>query len=263
MEKYDELNGKIVEFLGRDEVVEDEETISAYNLFMLMASKFNELVYAYEYAPKKIKEKANDALRSKYGSSAKRFKKKTDDVQFYSKVFAYCDLNKRQMNMLFYNADDISTRISKDVGETNLYYGRGERVDDCVIDTCIDEIYTAFGILEEFYALFRDANVLETLEKNYNGVSQEFSFGEFKYRLTYNKNGYVGSNLFFSKDIDPNGVQSRCWYGDRLSIGDIIEEYGDELLKRFPIKVSELDKVSQAIVKDYLKYKEKQKQKTM
>lgn len=263
MEKYDELNGKIVEFLGRDEVVEDEETISAYNLFMLMASKFNDLVYAEEYAPKKIKENANDALRAKYGFSATRFKKKKSNTQLYDRVFTLFNLSGNKMDMLFYTADDKRAAISKDIGEPNLYYSRDSRVDDCVLDACIDEIYTAFGILEEFYLLFRQAGILETLEKNYNGVSQDFSFEGFKYKLTYNKNGYVGSTLSFSKDVDPNGVQNRRWYGDRVSISDIIEEYGDELLKRFPIKFSELDKVSQAVVSDYLKYKEKQKQKTM
>lgn len=255
MDKYDELKERLAEFLLRDEVVEDEETISAYNLFMFMVTKFNDLVYVHEYAPKTIKEKANNALKTKYGLG-RHFRKKKADVALYDKVHVYFDSIENTFKIVFCNTDNIYTKILKDIGDVNLYYGYGDnKVDDCVLDACIDEVYITFNILEEFYNLFKKAGKLETLNKK--GISQEFSFDGFKYELTYNKNGQISANLSFSEDVDPKYIQNRTWYGDRLPITDNIEEHGDELLKRFPIKFSELDEISQTVVRDYLKSKGK------
>jgi len=260
MDKYEELKGIIAEFVLRDEVVEDEETISAYNLFVLMVTKFNDLVYAYEYAPKKICDMANEALKKKYGLG-RGFKKNKNDIMLYERVMPFLNLEESKMSMLFWSDDngrDKASRVSKDIGEANLYYDYNDRVDDCVLDACVDEIYMAFYIFEEFYELFKDAGVVKTLERE-DAVSLIFSFEDFDYKLKYSKHGKISANLSFNKDIDPKRVQNRQWYGDRLPISNYIEEYGDEILKRFPIKVSELDIVAQSIVWDYLKSKGKQK----
>ena len=151
MSKYEELKGKITDFVLKDDVCENEEIISAYTLVQALDEEFAELRNTRKDAPKIILVKANEALKAKYGLG-KPFRKNSDGIELYDSASVFCDLRKRNTHISFFSNDNRNLgRIYKDFGDACLYYNPNDKVDDCVIDACIDDIYVTFGILEKFY----------------------------------------------------------------------------------------------------------------
>ncbi len=259
MNKYEELKSIINSYCEKDCVEDTADVISLYTLKSILQNKFSELENARNLDSIKNKvvalEKAKER-KSLFNFGHKRAKSpicNNVNLSLFEEKGVYCSI------ISFYYDDCYST-IGIDFGDDHFYFGGyGNNISEDIIDACADEIYTAFRVGDEFIDLFSKEPEILKINRYSPHILQQVKIDGFDINFSYELYDNVKSIIKFDDSIDPLGVQYREWVGDRKMLSSIVLENHDEILKRVPIAVGDLNPICKSVYQDYHKSHQKKR----
>ena len=245
MDNYDKAKKDIDELLLADDVVDEEDTVSAYSLYEMTKNRLSDL---YGINNNKVLE---NKILSVY--------KKRNIKSYFKGLRSECRVipsvvgNNMEI-MVKIGLDDYSY-LCKDIGDDHFYCSKfRSMVNQDILDECILDFYVMFDVLEDY------KNLITFEDKNGNSEhksSDSFRFivdDKFEGSIRYDDNGNVGYKLRI-KDLD-NYFEDKNWYGDRDNINDYLDKISPTLLKKIPLCV---DTLNESFKRIYNEQKEKEK----
>ena len=239
MGEYEKLVSRIAEYIKKEDIVETDEVISAYDLCNIISDKFSLLrnIENGEFLKRKINEENPqyiNLLRKIIGVNT-LLNYQCDNVELFIK--------DNMLKLMFrFEIGDFS--IEKHVGENDLYYIPKNLKDDLLISKYYDDIMNIFNVLENFYKLFLD-------DKNsikYRNVL-ELSYDIFDVEISYYMDGYVYSWLSLSKEVDKDKISEKEDI-NKFSIRTIIGVRKNQLLSKIPARKSSLPPMFKQILEE-------------
>ena len=239
MDNYDKAKSMISDALALDDVVDNDEVISAYTLYNMVNDRFNDLRSIQN------DEELNNKITSLY-------RKRSIKDFFKSKKYQlHPNFSGKKMEIRISNGiNKESEYLCKDVGENHFYCDKyNTMIGNDIINGCIVEIYNIFDILEEYFDLLCVVDNKGDVYCNYNDIYSFIVDDYFDCYIKYDYNGNVNHSIRI-KGLDYY-FDNRNWYGDKNNSKDNINKYLDDispiLLKKFPISVATLHDVFKKI----------------
>ncbi len=219
MNNYKSIKLAIYSYLLKDEVIDNENVISAYTLYKALDSKFNY-----------YKKRQNDIIKS--------------FIDKKSYTYKINKATKDSICFLVFDGDKYFYTINKD--NNNL---TGNTTDG-FINTNYCSLMSLFSLKEEASSLYK---------LNCSTVASSYSDELFKFALVTNGLDFSTDFLFDLKDIYKiRGANLRSFILDARVIS-LLYKYKDVILKRFSIDVDKLNDSYKLIVNEYLENKDKKK----
>lgn len=253
MSQYDKLVNIIVNYVDKDEIEDNEEVMSVTTLDNLLKEKYHII--------DKIKED-EEIIKNKINEELIREKNIFELIQIRKHLCrnVSVEANKDSVRMVFAfgEKDEFKKRtykaVVKKIGEYPCYCdGDYERLDDKLYNSAEEDILSVFDKMESFHSLlYAEGNSLHP------GFKKNIPDDNFQVTYYLNEYGAGIKPLSFKKEIDPNHIQYKQWYG-RISINDFIKSNEKTILNRIPVKVKDLPIVLQDSYSEYLNDKEKVK----
>ena len=69
-------------------------------------------------------------------------------------------------------------------------------------------------------------------------------------KISYDAYGNVNTNISINSKEDLNGIYQREWF-TRKKLSELVSENNDEILKKIPINIKDLDRKYQNLVSEY------------
>lgn len=249
MNEY-EYSKKIIEdYLNKEEVIDNDEVISAYSLYNILKKKFKPL-FDVNYN-KEFEDKIYDLYINKnllrllkvklhgdncYCSIMPSFGKDTDKIIF---IFGYCIKCEIQRSH--------SKNVIKQTQKKDYSYFSGV-LDDKTLEACAEEINHTFDVLDEYRPYFMDTGYIRQTFDEYDGLVCG---------INVNSNGEVHYLLNLSNNYN-NYCDSDNWE-DVYALKNMIYRNKDNILKRTPIKISSLNDIYKNAYLEMTSKGEKQK----
>lgn len=247
-----ELNERIEKYFKNEDIQTNEEIISAYNLMSILKIEFMEARKAIkgDYYQGLINQNHNSKL-TKLALSIKNKNNKESKENYlnYKCIGIVARTNEERAEAHLCFEGNRSLNLYRDFNSYDIYHE--ENIDYKFIHTNFDILNEYFNALEEFT---KKTNMMINNFKYVEGIgytdfiSQTFSDGFLVLTLRYDNRAHVEINISVNSDTN---LYEKSHYG-RGSIASIVEARKNELLKKIPIKIDELDMTIQNIVKSYL-----------
>ncbi len=252
MDEYTRLLTRLGEYLTMPDVEMTDDVISGYDLYRIVDDKLQQL-RAIEF-DSTFKDDINrdSIITRKIG----RIFKRSAQIQGHkcNHERAEHDGKTGKITLSFDSPNsrfDEFLEINKDIDSDEIYFGSYKSNREFV-EKYYDRLMDIFSTLEEFQKLYQNSIGL-------NGGSKSLVFSDSFLDMTfkYDTYGRIDIDLKISADEDRENMYHREWY-KRKTLASFVTENRDEILKRIPINVSELDYTCQNIVKDYQTSKQHQ-----
>jgi len=244
MDEYVRLKNEIDKYIEKDEIELSNDVISAHDLYMLVDDSLKELreIQFDSNFQKEINK------RNMLDRTIKIFKKKksclNDRCTF---IMASCDGKKSSITFEFQTGGDLSREyfldVCKDTNNDEIYFS-GYNADKLFVERFYDKISEYFATLEKFNALF-----LDKIGTFGSVTNQTFSDGFFDVNLSYDSYGRVKIETNINKLSDQENIYKRQW-AKRTSLSDYVDENQENILKKIPINISELNFTTRTIVEN-------------
>jgi len=258
MDIYDNLLEKTIEYINRDNVVENNEIVSAYTLWTILLTKIKHISYIM-YDNEFLLEKVNDFYRDMFYTERKTYNDTVKKLNIKVPVFSPCKFNKItssvEENKLIISLwpdgkknNDKRIDICKDIDDDNYY---GDNIDKYLIETFKHEFAMMFRALEEFAPIL----------KNDKRTSQFITNSTMNITMDYPLNGDLSIDIRLNRNIDPTDSQFKKYYNKPYTINDLINKEKKTILLNTPVEVKSLNYLCSTLVKNHLKEQEKVKQK--
>lgn len=246
MDKYTELKEILKSYLEKTDIELTKEQISAYYLYKIVDEKLEKLRNVS--FDQEIIKKINKGLSLR---SIGKFFDKSNSI-FYLKcqnLYVQCNMRTSILEFQFAPSErnlDYKRRcldIRKEVGIDEIYFG-SKMIDKQFVTKYFDEISEIFNVLEEFSALYqggvgnvgKDSKIL-------------FSDGFFDIVFHYDSYGRTDIDISIKKEIDPENIYYRNWF-ERQKLSDYVEENKEEILRKIPVNMNELNYTTNTIIKE-------------
>lgn len=235
MEKYESLLNEVNEFLLEEEIdgeSTNNQIISMYDLYMAIKHELNGL-----------KEILNI----------------TSLLENKLSTFLYYHLFGSLKNDKFYSAEKVDVKLYSDSEKSGITFktetnevsvNKDKNVEGIYIsDELSKENKSIFKFIKKNYCLILD--IIYQLEEYSNlvgGISSEnkikdmdFSDNLFNVNITYSNLGEVDVTVGVNQDHPHHLEYYKNWY-TKVGIYKIVNEKKEEILKRIPVSVNEIDK---------------------
>ncbi len=249
MDEYTRLLNEINSYFELDDIHMTTECISAFDLYKILDEKFQQLRNVI--SAKALQDKINSdrtvvrVIKKLFQRNEERFVESECDT--------ICSSTKGNTAEILFSFEDSSRQsgcryvhIYRDFESEEIYFDRHFKDREFVMKY-YDDIKEYFDILEEFDGL---------LGFNIGGFSdsrcnQKFSDGFMKVKLVYDNRANVSIDISIIDTEDPDDIYNREWL-NRKKIADVIDERKEEVLKKIPINISDLNVTCKTIVEPYL-----------
>ena len=141
--------------------------------------------------------------------------------------------------------------ILKDFNDNDIYFSEDTKPDKNFVTKYYDDIIYIFDTLEVFAKLTKSD--IGISKENYNLKPMVFSDGFLTLTIAFDTLGKVTTNISINKTEDASQIYKRNWY-TRKSLSEIVSENNDEILRKIPININNIDPKYQAIINEYTKY---------
>lgn len=256
MQQYEEYLERIKKYFEYDEVIANENTISAYDLISILNCYLNNLHKIINDEEKIIADIEDYYSETKV--LGKIFKKKYPvnlaKVDFILQRFddgrasIYIRFKESKLNF-------TSMEICKEKGTDELYFSGtySYGVDKEFVNHFKDTILTNLQSLEDFFDIFQlslpNLNELPSHESK-NIIKQEIDDDFLKVTITYDTSGDLFYKVNILESIDKDNIYNREWL-DHESIKEYVDRNMSELLKRIPVDIDKLELTTQKIISNY------------
>lgn len=240
---YNEIKAKIESYLLKEDIIADEEVISAYDLKIALENEFGQLFNFFK----------NGGILEDPNKSVRFFKKKPFSPFKY--VFFTSKISDPFSSISYVGENFSSAEIVKSLDDNNLFYSR--EVNDPFLQKYfrknLDSIIFAFEMMEQFRKKYNygiDHNKIYHFEGN-QVVSD--AFFHIEYKVEQNAFTWIGLN-----DRQQQEIYTTNWV-EKQRLSDIVEQNSDIFLRKIPVEVSKLKPLYRKAVEFSSKDKEFQK----
>lgn len=239
MNEYQRLETKLISYLSREEVKKTANTISFYDLYKSLEEKFKAL--------KDIQ--LNNGLINKINSdNAKNKRKKSQDfiIKELDSVLSTTENNTSKITFFYgtgYHPETFT--ILKDFDDDDIYYSSTTKPNEEFISHYYEDIISIFNTLEEYAKLTKGDIGIN--KENSNLQPMVFTDGFLTISIIYGNYGQINTDITISTKEDQNSLYKREWY-TRKKLSDIVSENSDEILKKIPINIADLNTSCQEIL---------------
>ena len=250
MTEYQRLETKIEKYLTRVDVKKTTSIVSVYDVYKALEDKFKEL-REIQLNSKLIEKINND--NTVIRQTGKIFK---DKEVIYTKILdnILATTTKNTSKITFFYGQGKHPEkftILKDFNDNDIYFSEDTKPDKNFVTKYYDDILYIFDTLEVFAKLTKSD--IGISKENYNLKPMVFSDGFLTLTIAFDTLGKVTTNISINKTEDTNQIYKRNWY-TRKSLSEIVSENNDEILKKIPININNIDPKYQAIINEYTKY---------
>lgn len=240
MENFDKLFNKVSDFIDRDEVIDNEEVISAYTLWNLMQKEIDKINYVEEnnkefidYLNKHYKELYKNSIFTGsllYNKAIEnfKFKKKIIGPIKFERITSFSAGLDAVFNFVEFEFKHSkeATLIRKD--SDGSYYG--DRVNSYLVGISKD-------YLDDIFCTLENVPPLHMYDMHVNN-------GVFDINISEN------SVIVFSKEVDPNNNQYKKYVDAPYTISEYLNHpiIKESILKRTSVKVNELEPFCKGII---------------
>lgn len=250
-EKLEVLIDRYCELFFSDDVIDNDEVISLHTLFNSLKEFFSNVSNTYDNSLKKILKIVNESNCSY--ELLNGFSSQVNNKSFKNINMHYDDESKR-LELIISSFKFSPIILCKDLGRNNYYYLSKNKMDNDTFSLCSEEIDNSFRTIEEEILLFKKNGVFKQLKTD--KINQEFTYNDLNYSVSYDDLGRVGIKIRFNELIDPDNVQKHCFNGMK-NIEYLLYINHDNVSKKIPVLVSDIDSLSKELVDKYRKKKEK------
>lgn len=247
MDKYIELMNKINAKYSGEEVEQTENIISLWDLVNILKEEMQPFYDVRLGHDLRDKINGDRNILQRIGI----LRRNALDNECRS-AYTYMSENSNEISIAFKTqsaAMDSHLVIIKDRGSDELYFADFSLKDRDFVTKYLSEIYHTFAVIEEYVTLF-------PYEKSKGRLSLEQSFndGVLTFTVTCDTYGRVNTKVEPSKGADPDNLYKRTWY-NREKVSDYVEDNTEEIMRRIPVQISELDQVYRKLIEDNLSKK--------
>ncbi len=230
MSEYQRLESKLISYLSRDEVKRTDKVISFYDLYKLLDEKF-EILRNVQLNNKLIDKINND--------NTKKNKNKDFIIRNLDNVLATTENNTSKITFFYgkgYNPETFT--ILKDFDDNDIYFSSNTSPNKDFITNYYEDIISIFKTLESYAKLTKGDIGIN--KENPNLKPMVFTDGFLTISIIYGTYGQVNTDISISGKEDQNSIYKREWY-TRKKLSDIVSENSDEILKKIPVNISDLN----------------------
>ena len=138
--------------------------------------------------------------------------------------------------------------ILKDFNDSDIYFSEDTKPDKEFITKYYNDIMYIFDTLETFAKMTKED--IGITNENNNLKPLIFSDGFLTLTIKYDLTGKVSTNISINKTEDVKAIYKRNWY-TRKSLSEIVSENSDEILKKIPINIKDLNSKCQSLLNEY------------
>ena len=247
MSEYQRLETKITSYLKRNNIKSTQNIISFYDLYKALENKFSELKEVQVNS--KLIEKIN-----KDNTIVKRTGKIFKETEvIYTKILdnilATTSNNTSKITFFYGVGSHPETfTILKDFDDNDIYFDKDTTPNKPFITKYYDDIMFIFHTLESFSEIMKiDIGLTSENDKLKPIV---FTDGFLTLKINYDVYGNVNTNISINSKEDTTGIYQREWF-TRKKLSELVSENNDEILKKIPINVKDLDVKYQDLVTEY------------
>lgn len=247
MTEYERLETKIESYLKRKDIKPTETTISIYDLYKALEDKFKEL-REVQLSSKLIEKINKDNTSIK--TTGKIFKE-TEVVytKILDNILATTTKNTSKITFFYGLGTHPETfTILKDFNDSDIYFSEDTKPDKEFITKYYNDIMYIFDTLETFAKMTKED--IGITNENNNLKPLIFSDGFLTLTIKYDLTGKVSTNISINKTEDIKAIYKRNWY-TRKSLSEIVSENSDEILKKIPINIKDLNSKCQSLLNEY------------
>ena len=264
MDIYSNLLEKYKDYLEKEEVQDTDEVISAYTLWNLIKEKLkmynfikndNSSLLANINSRYKLEYQATFwSGTDLYDLAIKNFDTKIPlfrPVQFIGIKSGYTNNNKTAVfsfilrTKVTENKERVNEEIKvyRDFGDDNYY---GDHINSFLIYNCKELLDSKVDFLESF------APIVTAIENKTCPSSQIIDNGILNINMNHSLEGTPSLSVKLSKSIDPNDSQFKNYSSAFCPVHVLMREKYEELLKRTPVEIKDLNHFCSIIVKQHL-----------
>ena len=233
MSEYQRLETKITSYLKRNNIKSTQNIISFYDLYKALENKFSELKEVQVNS--KLIEKIN--------------KDNTIYTKILDNILATTSNNTSKITFFYGIGSHPETfTILKDFDDNDIYFDKDTTPNKPFITKYYDDIMFIFHTLESFSEIMKiDIGLTSENDKLKPIV---FTDGFLTLKINYDVYGNVNTNISINSKEDTTGIYQREWF-TRKKLSELVSENNDEILKKIPINVKDLDVKYQNLVTEY------------
>ena len=248
MDEYTRLRTMLEEYLNKPDVELTDSEISVYALCELVNDKLEELrkIQFDSNLPEEINKSYTVLERV-----GRAFKKKTSMCQRQcTQVMSSCNGTTSEITFCFkvkesrFGSEYLS--ICKDVNSDQIYFDR-HSADKQFVERHFDRISEHFSILEEYSKLYQGG-----VGGSGKGIEQSISDGFFDVKIKSDSYGRTNVTTTLTTSADKEGMYTREWF-QRPTLRDIYKENKDDILRKIPISINDLNYTYKTIVKQAIR----------
>ena len=248
MDVYQYLLDTTLEYISRDEVVENDEIVSAYTLWDILNNKINYLKYIMN-DNNKLLDEINYYYSEAFSNDMIKYSNITENFDFDLPFFGPCKFKKItshiEDNTMIISLwpsgranKDKHIDLCKDIDDCNYY---GNNINDALITPFRNKFDKIFNTLEFFAPIL----------KHETRFSQFMTNSTLNIIMNYPINGDLTLDIQLNKNIDPNDSQFKKYYKKEYTIHDLIMREKDDILRNTPIEIKKLNYLCSSLVKKY------------
>lgn len=246
MNEYQRLEQKLEGYLTRIDVKPNGNIISTYDLYKAISDKFKELrdIQVDNKLIEKI-NKDNTIVTTK----GKIFKE-TEVVytKILDNILATTKHHTSKITFFYGIGTHPETfTILKDFNDNDIYFSKDTIPNKDFVTKYHDDIMYIFATLESFSELL---NIDIGITENNDLKPIILSDGFLTLTIKYDSSGKVSTDITINSKEDKEGIYKRNWY-TRKKLSEIVSENNDEILKKIPLNIKDLDIKYQNIINEY------------
>lgn len=247
MDKYIELMNRINTKYSGEEVEQTENIISLWDLVSILKEEMQPF---YEV-------RLGHGLRDKINKDRNILqrmgilRRNALDNECRS-AYTGISENRNEISIAFKESGstvDSSLIIIKDRDSDELYFADFSLKDRDFVTKYLSEIYHTFAVLEQYVTLFPYEK-----SKGRLSIEQNFNDGVLTFTITCDTYGRVNTKVEPSVGADPDKLYKRTWY-NREKVSDYVNGNAEEIMRRIPVQISELEQGFKKLVEDNLSKK--------
>jgi len=252
MEYLDTVKERIADYIAKDEVVENDDIISAYTLFSAIENCKKRLRHVEEIE-KGLVDKLNDIYPQKTIKVKKGLFNKKTKVDYFNGARHYINENCTELCI---SSEHNWATLKKDYNYSDIYSTSDTLTDEAYTE-CSDELIAIFSELDYFGRLYsKDTNKITDGRSNplYSRISNKINCEGFDLKVLFNNDYSVpefGYGIELNEKIAPNGHEGAHFYGKDNNIENIINDNMVAILKNTPVNINKLNYMFYIIVSDY------------
>lgn len=229
MNEYQRLEAKLINYLSRTEIKRTDSIISFYDLYKTIEDKFK-ILRNIQLDNQLIDKINKDNLQTR----------STEFVTHYlDNILATTEGTTSKITFFYGMGRNPETfTILKDFDDNDIYFSSNTKPNKDFITKYYEDIIFIFKNLEDYAKLTKGDIGIN--KENPNLRPMLFTDGFLTISINYSNYGQVSTEITINKEEDQTAIYKREWY-TRKKLADFVSENSDEILKKIPVNISDLN----------------------